>query len=127
MSQFIFLLSELLTSMPSQDVKPGWTVEWATPSPNDNEYLDNLVLSREQAIAYGDELVSSLRVDGELLRERGLDPREPFAWRIDDGDLLMEQISRRAFEEVAESDRDDALYARQVLRFRAERRLNRSQ
>lgn len=127
MSQFIFLLSKLLTSMPSQDVKPEWTVEWATPSPNDNEYLDNLVLSREQAIAYGDELVSSLQVDGEMLRERGVDPREPFAWRIDDGDLLMEQISHRAFEEVAESDRDDALYARQLLRSRAERRLNRSQ
>ncbi len=114
-------------SMPSQDVKLEWTVEWATPSPNDNEYLDNLVLSREQAIAYGDELVSSLRVDGEMLRERGLDPREPFAWWIDECDLLMEQISRRAFEEVAESDRDDALYARQVLKSRAERRLNRSQ
>ena len=113
--------------MSSHNIEPEWTVEWATPSPNGDEYLDNLVLSRELAIAYGDELVSSLRVDGKMLRERGLDPREPFAWRINDGDLLMEQISRRAFEEVAESDRDDALYARQVLRSRAERRLNRSQ
>jgi hypothetical protein len=112
--------------MPSQDVKPEWTVEWATPSPNDNEYLDNLVLSREQAIAYGDELVSSLRVDGEMLRERGLDPREPFIWMIEDGELLTAQISRRAFEEVADSDRDDALSARQVLRSRAERCINRS-
>jgi hypothetical protein len=64
-SQFIFLLSELLTGMPSQDVKSGWTVEWATPTLNDNENLDNLVLNREQAIAYGGELASSLRVDGE--------------------------------------------------------------
>jgi len=112
--------------MSSHDIEPEWTVEWATPSPNGDEYLDNLVLSRDQAIEYGDELVMSLRVDGRMLRERELDPREPFIWKIEDGELLTEQISRRAFEEVAKSDRDDALYAQQVLRSRAERRLNRS-
>jgi hypothetical protein len=112
--------------MPSHDIEPEWTVEWATPSPNGDEYLDNLVLSRDQAIKYGDELVMSLRVDGRMLRERELDPREPFIWKIEDDELLTEQISRRAFEEVAKSDRDDALYAQQVLRSRAERRLNRS-
>jgi hypothetical protein len=112
--------------MSSHDIEPEWTVEWATPSPNGDEYLDNLVLSRDQAIEYGDELVMSLRVDGRMLRERELDPREPFIWKIEDGELLTEQISRRAFEEVAKSDRDDAHYAQQVLRSRAERRLNRS-
>lgn len=86
-----------------------------------------MVLSRDQATAYGDELVMSLRVDGETLRERRLDPKEPFAWKIEDGELLTKQISRRAFEVVAESDRDDALYARRVLELRAKRRLNRSQ
>jgi hypothetical protein len=112
--------------MSSHDIEPGWTVEWATPSPNGGEYLDNLVLSRDQAIEYGDELVMSLRVGGRMLRERELDPREPFIWKIEDGELLTEQISRRTFEEVAKSDRDDALYAQQVLRSRAERRLSRS-
>jgi hypothetical protein len=112
--------------MSSHDIEPGWAVEWATPSPNGGEYLDNLVLSRDQAIEYGNELVMSLRVDGRMLRERELDPREPFIWKIEDGELLTEQISRRTFEEVAKSDRDDALYAQQVLRSRAERRLNRS-
>jgi len=112
--------------MSSHDIESGWTVEWATASPNGDEYLDNLVLSRDQAIEYGDELVMSLRVDGRMLREHELDPREPFIWKIEDGELLTEQISRRTFEEVANSDRDDALYAQQVLRSRAERRLNRS-
>ncbi|WP_178915426.1 hypothetical protein [Natronomonas gomsonensis] len=113
--------------MFSHDIEPGWTVEWATPSPNGDEYLDNLVLSRDQAIEYGDELVMSLRVDGRMLRERELDPREPFIWKIEDGKLLTEQISRRIFEEVANSDRDDALYAQHVLVSRAEKRLNRPQ
>jgi hypothetical protein len=112
--------------MSSQGIESGWTVEWATASPNGDEYLDNLVLSRDQVIAYGDELVMSLRVDESMLRERELDPREPFIWKVEDGELLTEQISRRTFEEVANSDRDDACYAQQVLRFRAERRLNRS-
>jgi len=112
--------------MSSHDIESGWTVEWATASPTGDEYLDNLVLSRDQAIEYGDKLVMSLRVDGRMLRERELDPREPFIWKIEDGELLTEQISRRTFEEVANSERDDACYAQQVLRSRAERRLNRS-
>lgn len=112
--------------MSSHDIESGWTVEWTTASPNGDEYLDNLVLSRDQAIEYGDELVMSLRVDGRMLRERELDPRKPFIWKAEDGELLTEQISRRTFEEVANSERDDALYAKQVMRSRAERRLNRS-
>ena len=48
-----------------------WTVEWATSTPNGDGYLDNLVLNRDQACEYGDELVMSLRVDGEMLQERG--------------------------------------------------------
>lgn len=113
--------------MSSHEIESGWTVEWATASPNGGEYLDNLVLSRDQAIEYGDELVMSLRVDGRMLREQELDPSEPFIWTVEEGELLTEQISRRTFEEVANSDRDDAFYAQQVLRSRAERRLNRSQ
>ena len=89
--------------------------------------LDNLVLSRVHAIEYGDELVMSLRVDGSMLRERELDPGEPFIWKKEGGELLTEKIPRRTFEEVANSDRDDALYAQQVLRSQAKRRLNRSQ
>ena len=126
-SQWLLSFNNLLTSVSSHDIESGWTVEWATASSNGDEYLDNLVLSRDQAIKYGDELVMSLRVDGRMLREQDLDPREPFIWKIEDGELLTEQISRRTFEEVANSDRDDALYAQQVLRSRAERRLNRSQ
>ena len=113
--------------MSSHDIDSGWTVEWATPLPNGDEYLDNLVLSRDQAVEYGDELVMSLRVDGSMLRERELDPGEPFIWKIEDGELLTEQISRRTFEEIANSDRDDARYAQQVLRSQAKRWLNRSQ
>jgi hypothetical protein len=79
------------------------------------------VLSREQASEDGDELVLSLRVDGELLQERDVDPDEPFAWKIEDGVLLTEQVSRQPFEAVAESDRDDAGYAGQVLNYRARR------
>ena len=112
-----------MTLVPNSD----WTVEWATPTPTDDGCYDNLVLSREQAREYGDELVLSLRVDDEILRERGLDPEEPFAWKIDDEELVTEQISRRAFEQVAEGDRHDSQYASQVLEYRAKRRLSRSQ
>ena len=111
----------------SSDIESRWTVGWATALPNGDEYLDNLVLSRDQAIEYGDELVMSLRVDGSMLRERELDPGEPFIWKIKDEDLLTQQISRRTFEKIANSDRDDALYAQQVLRSQAKRRLNRTQ
>jgi len=48
-----------------------WTVEWAAPLPNDDGCYDNLVLSQEQAQAYGDELVLSLRVDDEILQKKG--------------------------------------------------------
>ncbi len=104
--------------------KRSWTVEWATPTPGGDGYLDNLVLNRDQASDYGDELVMSLRVDGEILQERGVDPAEPFAWRIEDGELLTEQISRQSFEAVAESDRDDTRYASEVLDYRARRRIS---
>jgi hypothetical protein len=100
-----------------------WTVEWATPTPGGDGYLDNLVLSRDQARDYGDELVMSLRVDEGTLQERGIDPAEPFTWKIEDGELLTEQISRQSFEAVAEGDRDDAGYASQVLNYRARRRI----
>ena len=101
-----------------------WTVEWATQTPNGDGYLDNLVLNRDQACEYGDELVMSLRVDGEMLQERGIDPDEPFAWKIEDEKLLTKQISRQTFEAVAESERDDAEYASQVLDYRARRRIS---
>lgn len=109
--------------MSSTDLPSDWTVEWATPKPNENGYFDNIVLSRDQAIEYGDELVMSLRVDGPMLQERGLDPQEPFAWKIEDGELRTKQITRRTFEEVAEGDRDDSFYAQQVLEYQAKRRL----
>jgi len=82
--------------MSSHDLEPGWTVEWETDSPNGDEYFDNLVSSRDEVIEYGDELVMSLRVDGGMLRE--LDHREPSTWKIKDGELLTEQISRRTFQ-----------------------------
>lgn len=104
-----------------------WTVEWATPTSSDDDYFDTLTLTRAQAKEYGDELVMSLRVNEELLRDRGLDPDEPFAWKIDGGELLTKQISRQTFEDVAESDRDDAVYAHGVLEHRARRRLGNSQ
>lgn len=113
--------------MPSNQVGDEWTVEWMTPKPNSDEFLDNLVLSPEQAAEYGDDLVMALRVNGEILRERGLDPKEPFGWKIENDELLMKQISRQAFEWVAESDREDSLYAQQVLDSRARRRIRRSQ
>jgi len=56
--------------MASNQVEDEWTVEWMTPKPNSDEFLDNLVLSPEQATEYGDDLVMALRVDGEILRER---------------------------------------------------------
>jgi hypothetical protein len=100
-----------------------WTVEWAAPLPNDDGCYDNLVLSKDQAQEYGDELVLSLRVDEEILQAKGLNPREPFAWKIEDGELVTKQISRQMFESVAEDDRHDSEYARQVLQNRARRRL----
>lgn len=109
--------------MSATHVGSDWTVEWATPTPDGDGYLDNLVLSRDQAREYGDELVMSLRVDEVMLQERGIDPAEPFAWKIEDGELLTKQISRQALESVAESDRDDAAYANQVLDYRARRRI----
>ncbi|WP_435180453.1 hypothetical protein [Halorussus sp. AFM4] len=110
--------------MEDNTVGTEWKVEWATRKPSSDGYLDNLVLTREQAVEYGDELVMSLRVNGEILRAEGLDPDEPFAWKIEDGELLTKQISRQSFEQVAESDREDAFYARRVLEHRAERRLS---
>lgn len=115
------------TGMPSNQVGDEWTVEWMTPKSNSDEYLDNLVLSPEQAAEYGDDLVMALRVDDEILRERGLDPKEPFGWKIENGELLMKHISRQAFEWVAGSDREDSLYAQQVLDSRARRRIRNSQ
>jgi hypothetical protein len=109
--------------MSAAHVGSEWTVEWAAPTPGSDGYLDNLVLSRDQAREYGDELVMSLRVDGGMLQERGIDPAEPFAWKVEDGALLTKQISRKSFEAVAESDRDDAVYATQVLDYRARRRI----
>lgn len=64
----------------------------------------------------------SLRVDGEMVQERGIDSDDPFAWKIEDGTLLTKQISRQSFEAVAESERDDAGYVGQVLDYRARRR-----
>lgn len=103
-----------------------WHVEWATPTPSGDSYFDNIVLSREQAVEYGDELVMSLRVDGPMLRARELDPEEPFAWKIEDGELLTKQISRQTFEKVAEGARDDSFYARRLLEHRAKRRIRSS-
>jgi hypothetical protein len=100
-----------------------WTVEWAATLPNDDGCYDNLMLSKDQAQEYGDELVLSLRVDDEILQGKDLNPREPFAWRIEDGELVTKQISRQMFESVAEDDRHDSEYTRQVLQNRARRRL----
>ncbi|WP_340099085.1 hypothetical protein [Salinibaculum salinum] len=113
--------------MSATRVGSDWTVEWATPTPAGDGYLDNLVLSRDQARAYGDDLVMSLRVDEEMLQKRGINPVEPFAWKIEDSELLTKQISRQAFETVADSDRDDAGYASHVLDERARRRIRNGQ
>jgi len=107
-----------VTSLSSE-----WSVEWATVKPNGEGYFDNLMLDQEQAVEYGDEMVMSLRVNGTILREREINPEEPFAWRIEDGELITKQISRKTFEEVAESDRDDARYAQRTLERRATQRL----
>jgi hypothetical protein len=107
--------------MSISHVGSEWTVEWATPTPSGDGYLDNLTLSCDQARDYGGELVMSLRVDEGMLQDRGIDPGEPFAWMIEDEELLTKQISRQSFEAVAESDRDDAVYASQVLDYRARR------
>ncbi len=112
--------------MAVTELESEWRVEWATPKPHSDGYLDNLVLDQEKAVEYGDELVQSLRINGEILREWGLDPREPFVWKVVDGEIVTKQISRQLFERVAESDRDDSFYARQVLEYRAERQLRTS-
>jgi hypothetical protein len=109
--------------MAATSLSSEWSVEWATVKSNGEGYFENLVLDREQAVEYGDEMVMSLRVDGLILREREINPEEPFAWRIEDGELITKQISRKAFEEVVESDRDDANYAQRTLEHRATQRL----
>jgi hypothetical protein len=109
--------------MAATRLSSEWSVEWATVKPNGEGCFDIFVLDQEQAVEYGDELVMSLRVDGPILRNREINPEEPFAWRIEDGELLTKQISRKTFEKVAESDRDDAGYAQRVLEHRATRRL----
>jgi len=43
--------------------------------------------------------------------------RTGLRWRINDGALLMNLISRTAFGEADNNDLDDALYMNQVLRF----------
>lgn len=111
--------------MPVPQVGADWSVEWAAASPDGEIYCDCLMLDRDQASEFGDELVKSLRVDGKMMRERGLDPDEPFAWKIENGELLTKQISRRTFEMVAESDRDDAHYAQNALEFQASQRRKR--
>jgi len=108
------------------DIGLEWTVEWATPSPTGDEYFENLVLSREQAREYGDKLVMTLRVDEQMLKERGLNPREPFAWEIEDETLVTKSISRRTLEAVADGDWHDSHYAQQILESRAKRQLGRS-
>lgn len=108
------------------DIGLEWTVEWATPSATGDEFFENLVLSREQAREYGDELVMTLRVDEQVLNAHELDPREPFAWKIEDEALVTKSVSRRTFEAVADGDRHDSQYARQVLENRAKRRLSKS-
>lgn len=125
MYNYVFLpLTALLNISP--DIGLEWTVEWATPSATGDEYFENLVLSREQARGYGDELVMTLRVDEQVLKLRELEPREPFAWKIEDEALVTRSISRRTVEAVADGDRHDSQYARQVLENRAKRRLRES-
>lgn len=68
----------------------------------------------------------SLRVDGPMLWEQGLDPDEPIAWKIEDGELLIKKVSRQTFKTVAEGDRDDSFYARRILEHRAKRRIQNS-
>jgi len=109
--------------MAATSLSSEWSVEWATVKPNGEGFFENLVLDREQAVEYGDEMVMSLRVNGPILREREINPEEPFAWRVEDGELITKQISRKAFEEVAESERDDAGYAKRTLEHRATQRL----
>lgn len=109
--------------MAVEELSPEWQVEWATPRPHEEGYIDNIVLDRKQATEYGDKFVQSLRIDGEILREWGLDPEEPFAWTVRNGSIDTKQISRRTFEAVAESDQGDAFHARKVLEYRAERKL----
>ncbi|WP_080510416.1 hypothetical protein [Halorubrum coriense] len=109
--------------MPSA-VEDGWRVEWAAET-RDNGYRDMMVLTRDQAEEYGDRLVYAIHIDGEILREWDLDPAEPFVWRISNGDIITEQITRNKFEQVANSDHEDAFYAKRVLKYRAERRQRR--
>ena len=109
--------------MSTTEVGQDWRVEWATKAPNCNQYWGILQLNREQAREFGDEQIHSLRADGLMLRERELDPDEPFTWKIEDGQLLTKQISRQAFKAVAEGDRDDSHSARSTLIYRSERQL----
>lgn len=109
--------------MVSREVESDWTVRWVPSSPDGDEYLDYLVLNREQAIEYGDPLIQSLRVDETALRKWGLDPDEPFAWKIEDETILTKHISEEAFRKVAKSDRNDSDYAIGVLEFRLKREL----
>jgi hypothetical protein len=55
--------------MAANELGSEWQVAWATPRPHEGGYLDNLVLNREQAIEYGDELVQSIRIDGGILAD----------------------------------------------------------
>lgn len=108
--------------MTSNGLGEEWTVEWATPNPSNNGYFENLVLDSEQRREYGDELVWALCVDGEKLREWGIDPREPFAWKIGNGEVEVKQISRQMLEDIAKSNRFDAHYAKSLVRTRANRK-----
>lgn len=102
----------------------GWRVEWAAEM--HGKYTDNLALTPDQAREYGDDLVWTLRINGETLQGWGLDPDEPFVWKIDNGEVLTNQITRTELIEVANSGREDAFYASHLLEHRDEiRRLRR--
>lgn len=65
--------------MAATSLSSEWSVDWATVKSNAGGFFENLVLDREQAVEYGDEMVMSLRVDGPILREREINAEEPFA------------------------------------------------
>ena len=50
------------------DLDPEWKVELAASKPHGDGILDTLVLGREKVSEYGDELVQSLRINGQVLR-----------------------------------------------------------
>ncbi|WP_435345733.1 hypothetical protein [Haloarchaeobius sp. HRN-SO-5] len=58
-------------------------------------------------------------MDEQVLKVHELDPREPFAWKIEDEALVTKSISYRTSEVVADGDRHDSHYSRQVLENRA--------